>query len=82
MPPKKASATGAAALQPLDPNQDALSLREARNHKRKATGPTPQEDDLDQEIQNLEIVTPGFRRQTECEPCTCQDQLFTYTAVT
>jgi hypothetical protein len=28
------------------------------------------------------VVTPGFRRQTECEPCTCQDQLFTYTAVT
>jgi hypothetical protein len=27
-------------------------------------------------------VTPGFRRQTECEPCTCQDQLFTYTAAT
>jgi hypothetical protein len=27
-------------------------------------------------------VTPGFKRQTECEPCTCQDQLFTYTAVT
>jgi hypothetical protein len=27
-------------------------------------------------------VTPGFRRQTECEPCTCQDQLFTYTIVT
>jgi hypothetical protein len=27
-------------------------------------------------------VTPGFGRQTECEPCTCQDQLFTYTAVT
>jgi hypothetical protein len=27
-------------------------------------------------------VTPGFRRQTECEPCTCQDQQFTYTAVT
>jgi hypothetical protein len=27
-------------------------------------------------------VTPGFRRQNECEPCTCQDQLFTYTAVT
>jgi hypothetical protein len=25
---------------------------------------------------------PVFRRQTECEPCTCQDQLFTYTAVT
>jgi hypothetical protein len=28
------------------------------------------------------IVTPSFRRQTECEPCTCQDQQFTYTAVT
>jgi hypothetical protein len=28
------------------------------------------------------IVTPGFRRQTECEPCTCQDQQLTYTAVT
>jgi transposase InsO family protein len=27
-------------------------------------------------------VTPGFKRQTECEPCTCQDQLFAYTAVT
>jgi asparagine synthetase A len=27
-------------------------------------------------------VTPGFRRQTECEPCTCQDQQFTYTVVT
>jgi hypothetical protein len=22
----------------------------------------------------LIVVTPGFRRQTECEPCTCQDQ--------
>jgi hypothetical protein len=30
----------------------------------------------------VRFVTPGFRRQTECEPCTCQDQLFTYTAVT
>jgi hypothetical protein len=27
-------------------------------------------------------VTPSFKRQTECEPCTCQDQQFTYTAVT
>jgi hypothetical protein len=23
-----------------------------------------------------------FRRQTKCEPCTCQDQQFTYTTVT
>jgi hypothetical protein len=28
------------------------------------------------------VSHPVFRRQTECEPCTCQDQLFTYTAVT
>jgi hypothetical protein len=33
-------------------------------------------------VQGCLDVTPGFRRQTECEPCTCQDQLFTYTAVT
>jgi hypothetical protein len=56
MPPKKASATGAATLQSLDPNQDVLSLREARSQKRKAVSPTPPEDDLDQEIQNLEIL--------------------------
>jgi hypothetical protein len=31
---------------------------------------------------NKGLVTPGFRRQTECEPCTCQDQQFMYTAVT
>jgi hypothetical protein len=56
MLPKKASATGAATLQPLDPNQDVVSLRETRSQKRKATSPTPQEDDLDQEIQNLEML--------------------------
>jgi hypothetical protein len=128
MPPKKVSAPGATALQPLDTNQETLSLREARSQKRKATSPTLIEEELDQEIRNREIihqqvqrkkekmarladlqrqideateevchlaqdeqdrrpqhrelVTPGFRRQTECEPCTCQDQLFTYTAVT
>jgi hypothetical protein len=27
-------------------------------------------------------VTPGFGRQTECEPCTCQDQKLTYTSIT
>jgi hypothetical protein len=56
MPPKKASAIGAAALQPLDPNQETLSLREARSQKRKATSPTPQEDELDQEIRNMEML--------------------------
>jgi hypothetical protein len=49
MPPKEAIAPGA-ALQSLDINQEGLSLREARNQKRKATSPTPQEEELDQEI--------------------------------
>jgi hypothetical protein len=65
MPPKKASATGATALQPLDPNQEALSLREARNQKRKATSSTPQEDDLDQEIQNMEMLHQQVQRKKE-----------------
>jgi hypothetical protein len=65
MPPKKASATGAATLQPLDPNQDVLSLREARSQKRKAASPTPPEDDLDQEIQNLEILQQQVQRKKE-----------------
>jgi hypothetical protein len=65
MPPKKASVAGAAALQPLDPNQDALSLREARSQKRKAVSPTPQEDDLDQEIQNLEMLHQQVQRRKE-----------------
>jgi hypothetical protein len=56
MPPKKASATGTAALQPLDPNQETLSLQEARSQKRKATSPTLQEEKLDQEIRNMEII--------------------------
>jgi hypothetical protein len=56
MPPKKASATGAAILQPLDLNQETLSLREARIQKRKATSPTPQEDELDEEIKNMEML--------------------------
>jgi len=56
MPPKKASAIGAAALQPLDPNQETLSHREARSQKREATSPTPQEDELDQEIRNMEML--------------------------
>ena len=63
MPPKKASATGAATLQPLDPNQDVPSLREARSQKRKAISPTPPEDDLDQEIQNLEILQQQVQRK-------------------
>jgi hypothetical protein len=55
MPPKKAIAPGA-ALHPLDINQEGLSLREARNQKTKATSPTPQEEELDQEIRDLEAI--------------------------
>jgi hypothetical protein len=65
MPPKKASAIGAAALQPLDPNQETLSLREARSQKRKATSPTPQEDELDQEIRNMEMLHQQVQRKKE-----------------
>jgi nitrate/nitrite-specific signal transduction histidine kinase len=65
MPPKKASATGAAALQPLDPNQETLSLREARSQKRKATSPTPQEDELDREIKNMEMLHQQVQRKKE-----------------
>jgi predicted transcriptional regulator len=56
MPPKKASATAATALQPLDPNQKTLSLQEARCQKRKATSPTLQEEELVQEIRDMEMI--------------------------
>jgi hypothetical protein len=62
MPPKKITAPGA-ALQPLDTNQNTLSLREARSQKRKATSPTLQEDELDQEIRDLEIIDQQVQRK-------------------
>jgi hypothetical protein len=65
MPPKKASATGVAALQPLDPNQETLSLREARSQKRKAISPTPQEDELDQEIRNMKMLHQQVQKKKE-----------------
>jgi hypothetical protein len=46
MPPKKTTTPGA-ALQPLDTNQEMLSLQEARSQKRKAASTTLQEDELD-----------------------------------
>jgi hypothetical protein len=54
MPPKKTTVLGA-TLQPLDTNQETLSLREARSQKIKATSPTPQEE-LDQEIRDREAI--------------------------
>jgi hypothetical protein len=64
MPPKKTTTPGA-ALQPLDTNQEMLSLREARSQKRKATSPTLQEEELDQEIRNLEIIHQQVQRKKE-----------------
>jgi hypothetical protein len=52
---KKTIAPGV-ALQPLDTNQETLSLQEARSQKRKATSPTPQEEELDQEISEFEAI--------------------------
>jgi hypothetical protein len=53
------------ALQPLDTNQETLSLREARSQKRKATSPTPQEEELDQEIRDLEAIHQQVQRKRE-----------------
>jgi hypothetical protein len=64
MPPKKATVPGA-ALQPLDTNQDALSLREARSQKRKATSPTLKEEQIDQEIRDLEAIHQQVQRKKE-----------------
>jgi hypothetical protein len=64
MLPKKITAPGA-ALQPLDTNQDTLSLREARRQKRKATSPTLQEEELDQQIRDLEIINQQVQRKKE-----------------
>jgi hypothetical protein len=64
MPPKKATVPRA-ALQPLDTNQDAPSPREARNQKRKATSPTLQEEQIDQEIIDLEAIHQQVQRKKE-----------------
>jgi 16S rRNA C967 or C1407 C5-methylase (RsmB/RsmF family) len=63
MPPKKASSGLGAALHPLDVNQD--TLREARTQKRKATSPTPQEEELDREIRDLEVIHQQVQREKE-----------------
>jgi hypothetical protein len=65
MAPKKASATGTAALQPLDHNQETVSLREARSQKRKAVSPTPPEDEIDQEIRDMEMLHQQVQRKKE-----------------
>jgi hypothetical protein len=64
MPLKKATVPGA-ALQPLDTNQDTLSLREAWSQKRNATSPTLQEEQLGQEIRDLEVIHQQVQRKKE-----------------
>jgi hypothetical protein len=64
MPPKKTTVLGA-SLQPLDINQDALSMREARNQKRKATSPTLQEEQINQKIRDLEVIHQHVQRKKE-----------------
>jgi hypothetical protein len=64
MPPKKTTVPGA-TLQPLDTNQETLSLREARSQKRKATSPTPQKEELDHEIRDLEAIHHQVQRKRE-----------------
>jgi hypothetical protein len=64
MSPKKATVLGA-ALQPLDTNLDALSLREARSQKRNATSPMLHEEQLDQEIRDLEAIHQQVQRKKE-----------------
>jgi hypothetical protein len=64
MPPKKTTVLGA-ALQPMDTNQETISLREARSQKKKATSPTPQEEELDQEIRDLEAIHRQVQKKRE-----------------
>jgi hypothetical protein len=66
MPPKKSSGPGV-ALQPLDVNQE--TLHEARSQKRKATSPTPQEEELDQEIRDLEAIHQQVHKKKEKKLC-------------
>jgi hypothetical protein len=55
MSPKKTTTLGV-VLAPLDTNQDGILLSEARSQKRKTTSPTPQDEELVQEINNLEAI--------------------------
>jgi hypothetical protein len=62
MPLKKTTVPGA-ALQPLDTSEEML--HEARSQKRKAISPTPQEEELDQEIRDLEAIHQQVQKKRE-----------------
>jgi hypothetical protein len=64
MLPKERMTSGA-GLAPLDTNQDGVLLREARSQKRKAISPSPQDEQLDQEISDLEAIHQQMERRRE-----------------
>jgi hypothetical protein len=65
MPPKKTTTTSS-ILAPIDPNQgnEALII-EARNQKKKATSPSPREEELNEEISNLELIHQHVEKRKE-----------------
>jgi hypothetical protein len=63
MPPKKITAPGLHFSHWTQTRR--LSLREARSQKRKATSPTFQEEELDQEIRDMEIIHQQVQRKKE-----------------
>jgi hypothetical protein len=62
----KKAMTTSSVLRTLDTNQgnEAL-LREARNQKRKAISPEPQDEELDQEFNNLEVIHQQLEKRRE-----------------
>jgi hypothetical protein len=63
--PQKKTMVPGPILAPLDPNQDGVLLREARSQKRKVVSPTPQDDELDHEINNLEAIHQQVEKRKE-----------------
>jgi anion-transporting ArsA/GET3 family ATPase len=73
---KKTTAPGG-VLAPQDTNQDGILLREARSQKRKATSPTPQDEELDQAMSNLEAIHQQVeeRREKMLRPAELQNNI-------
>jgi hypothetical protein len=69
MPPKKATTTSS-ILRTLDTNQgDEALLKEVRNQKRKAISLEPQDQELDQEINNLKAIHQQLEKRMEKVLC-------------
>jgi hypothetical protein len=79
--------TDADSLAPLGSEREREGTRERElpltggSHLSGSAGTRPGWAELGR-LGRWAAVTPGFRRQTECEPCTCQDQQFMYTTDT